>query len=242
MDRSVYEDMYRLERKHWWFRARREILDSLIESKLPAGSSVLDVGCGTGFILERLRDRYDVHGLDDAEIAVKFCHDKGLTFVEQGILGEVRLSRKHYDLVTLLDVIEHVDDDVGLLRAAKDVLSPGGKVLVTVPAHSFLWSQHDVIHHHRRRYDRPMLTRALNAAGLQPTWMSYFNTLLFPLIAAARIAGKIAGDKASDADNVPASPVNEVLYRMFRAEQSLLPRLKLPVGVSIACLAEPCPS
>lgn len=232
--------MYRLERKHWWFRARREILESLIAAQVPAGSSVLDVGCGTGFILERLRDRYDVHGLDDAEIAVEFCHSKGLNFVERGILGEVHLSRPSYDLVTLLDVIEHVDDDVGILRAAKDVLAPGGRVLVTVPALSMLWSNHDVVHHHRRRYDRVMLTRALAAAGLRPTWMSYFNSLLFPLIAAARIVGKLKGDTANDSDSVPRGPVNELLYQTFRAEQSLLSRVSLPIGVSIVCLAEPC--
>lgn len=242
MERSVYEDMYRLERKHWWFRARREILGSLVETHVAAGSSILDVGCGTGFILERLRDRYEVHGLDDAAIAVEFCHSKGLSFVERGILGQARLSRDSYDLVTLLDVIEHVDDDVGILRSAKDVLAPGGQVLVTVPALSMLWSNHDVVHHHRRRYDRPMLTRALRSAGLEPTWMSYFNTLLFPLIAAARLAGKIKGDTANDSDSIPGAPVNELLYRTFRAEQALLPRMSLPVGVSIVCLAKPCPS
>jgi 2-polyprenyl-3-methyl-5-hydroxy-6-metoxy-1,4-benzoquinol methylase len=228
--------MYRLERKHWWFRARREILEGVVRDNVPAGGSILDVGCGTGFMLEKLRDSYDVHGIDDAEIAVKLCHDKGLNFVERGILGKTPLSRPNYDMVMFLDVIEHIDDDVGVLRAAEKVLAPNGSVLVTVPALKVLWSEHDVVHHHRRRYDRAMLEKSLRAAGLEPQWMSYFNTLLFPLVFAARIAGKLR-KSSSDADAVPPGPINELLYRTFGAERRLLSHVKMPVGVSLACIA-----
>lgn len=240
MEQVVYEDMYRLERTHWWFRARREILSGIVREHVPAGGSILDVGCGTGYVLEQLRGSYDVHGIDDAEIAVRFCHSKGLEFVERGVLGSTRLSREAYDLVMFLDVIEHIDDDVGALRSAAQVLAPEGRVLVTVPALQLLWSEHDVVHHHRRRYDRASLTRSLRAAGLEPEWMSYFNTLLFPLVFAARMVGRLKkSGGASDADTVPPGPINELFYRAFGAEQRLLSHLKLPIGVSLACIARP---
>lgn len=239
MEQAVYEDMHRLERTHWWFRARREILSRIVEETVPRGGSILDIGCGTGFMLEHLRRHYDVHGLDDAGIAVELCHKKGLDFVERGLLGKTKLPRDAYDMVMFLDVIEHIDDDVGVLRAAEQVLAPNGSVLVTVPALNILWSEHDVVHHHRRRYDRHSLTTALRSAGLEPQWMSYFNTLLFPLVFAARMAGKLRKSAGpSDADALPPGPINELLYRTFGAERWLLPRLRMPVGVSLACIAK----
>lgn len=238
MEQVIYEDMYRLERTHWWFRARREILTRIVRENVPRGGSILDVGCGTGFVLEELRDSYEVHGIDDAEIAVRFCHSKGLDFVERGVLGKTPLSRSSYDSVMFLDVIEHIDDDVGVLRAAADVLAPEGCVVVTVPALNILWSEHDVVHHHRRRYTRATLERAIRDAGLEPVWISYFNTILFPMIFAARMAGKLKkGGGASDADAIPPGPVNELLYRAFGAEKRLLPHVNMPIGVSLACIA-----
>lgn len=242
VDQAVYEDMHRLERSHWWFRARREILSRIVEKNVRPGGSILDVGCGTGFVLEHLRNSYDVHGLDDAAIAVEFCHQKGLDFVERGILGESKLPRESYDMVMFLDVIEHVDDDVAMLKNGERVLAKGGTVLVTVPALQVLWSGHDVVHHHRRRYDKEMLERSLRAAGLEPRYMSYFNTLLFPLVFAARMAGRLRGNgadtsRASDADALPPGPINELLYRTFGAEKLVLPEMKLPIGVSLVCVA-----
>lgn len=239
MEQVIYEDMYRLERSHWWFRARREILESVVRERVAAGGAILDVGCGTGFVLESLRRDYDVHGLDAADIAVRFCHAKGLDFVTQGVLGTTKLPRV-FDLVMFLDVLEHVDDDVGLLRKSLNVLSPTGSVLITVPALSILWSRHDVVHHHRRRYDRGSLERLLASAGLEPVFTSYYNSVLFPLVLAARTLGRLRGDeRSSDADAVPAAFVNEVLYQAFRAERLVVGRLPLPLGVSLICVARP---
>jgi SAM-dependent methyltransferase len=240
VEQAVYEDMHRLERTHWWFRARREILSRIVEENVPRGGSILDIGCGTGFVLEHLRDRYDVHGLDDAQIAVDLCHKKGLDFVERGILGKTKLPRESYDMVMFLDVIEHVDDDIEMLKNGERVLAKGGTMLVTVPALQMLWSGHDVVHHHRRRYNKRELETSLRAAGLEPRYISYFNTLLFPLVLAARVAGKLRGNGSnehSDADAVPPGPINELLYRTFKSEKLVLPRMKLPIGVSLVCVA-----
>ncbi len=242
MERHLHEDMNRLESTHWWFLARREILAKTIESFVPAGGAILDVGCGTGFVLERLAERYEVHGLDSAELAVEYCKQRGLSNVHLGLLGTADFGRKDFDLVTFLDVIEHLDDDVGALVAAKSMLRERGLVLITVPAFQFLWSAHDEVHHHRRRYTRDSLEQAVRAAGYRPKYVSYFNTVLFPLIAGVRMAQKLLGKRdASDAQE-PSPLVNKVLYRAFSAERSLLPKTSLPFGVSLLCVAEKLPS
>jgi SAM-dependent methyltransferase len=243
VERHIYEDMNRLERSHWWFVARREILAKVIARYVPAGSAILDVGCGTGFVLDELKDRYEVHGLDAAEVAVDFCHQKGLPNVHLGILGETDFGRRDFDLVTFLDVIEHLDDDVGAMTNARALMKKDGLLLVTVPAFQFLWSAHDVVHHHRRRYTRAGLERAVRAAGFEPLYVSYFNTVLFPLIFSARMAGKLLGrDDASDAEHAPSALVNRVLRAAFSAEKAILPNVSMPFGVSLICLARPTAS
>jgi SAM-dependent methyltransferase len=243
MERHVYEDMNRLERSHWWFVARREILAKVIGRYVSPGGAILDVGCGTGFVLEELKDRYEVHGLDAAEVAVDFCHQKGLPNVHLGILGETDFGRRDFDLVTFLDVIEHLDDDVAAMKNARALMKKDGLLLVTVPAFQFLWSAHDVVHHHRRRYTRTDLERAVRAAGFEPLYVSYFNTVLFPLIFSARMAGKLLGrDGASDAEHAPPTLLNKVLQAAFSAEKAVLPNLSMPFGVSLICLAKPAQS
>ena len=242
MEHHIYEDMNRLERSHWWFVARREILAKVIDAYVAPGSAVLDVGCGTGFVLEELKDKYEVHGLDAAAVAVDFCHKKGLRNVHLGILGETDFGRRDFDLVTFLDVIEHLDDDVGAMTNARALMKRDGLLLVTVPAYQFLWSAHDVVHHHRRRYTRAGLERAVRAAGFEPMYVSYFNTVLFPLIFSARMAGKLLGrvgrEDASDAQE-PSPFVNKLLRAAFSAEKAVLPRVSMPFGVSLICLARP---
>lgn len=242
MERHVYEEMYALEKSHWWFLARREIITHVVEQWVPERGSILDVGCGTGFVLERLRDEYEVHGLDAADVAVSFCHEKGLKNVHRGELGETSIGRKDFDLVSFLDVLEHLDDDVGAMKRARTLLRNDGLLLVTVPAFRFLWSQHDVVHHHRRRYRRAQLEAVVRAAGFEPLHVTYFNTVLFPLIAAARLGAKVLGrDDGSDASHTPSPIVNEILRRAFVAEKSVVGRASLPFGVSLLCVAKKRP-
>lgn len=237
MEPHIYEDMNRLERSHWWFLARREILAKVIGRHVRHRGAILDIGCGTGFVLERLRGDYEVHGLEPAEVAVEFCHAKGLPNVHLGVLGKTEIGRRDFDLVTFLDVIEHLDDDVGALRQARALLHDDGLLLVTVPAYRFLWSEHDVVHHHRRRYTRQSLEAAIREAGYEPVDTTYFNTVLFPLIYGARMIGKLLGKAASSDAQAPSPLVNELLYRAFAAEKKLLPGVRLPFGVSLMCVA-----
>ncbi len=238
MEKVLYDEMRESETEHWWFQARREILLQVIKSFVPKGASVLDVVCGTGFILEKLQHDYDAHGLDHAEVAVNYCHERGLTFVKQGLLGEETFNNKKFHLISFLDVIKHIEDDLAVLLAAKPYLSENGVVMITVPAFEFLWSAHDEIHHHKRRYTKETLTELLQKAGYTMRYISYFNTLLFPMIALVRVIGNLTGRRnASDAK--PQSKfVNEMLYRVFESERNLLPNVSLPFGVSLLAVAE----
>jgi SAM-dependent methyltransferase len=141
-----------------------------------------------------------------------------------------------YDLVAVLDVIEHVEDDVAALKAIAKVLRPGGKILITVPAHQWMWSAHDVVNHHKRRYSKATLAASLEKAGLGWRKLHWFNSLLFPVAVAARFAGKLTGKDDSD-DSPPPKPLNALFEAVFGLERHLVGRLPLPPGVSLFAVA-----
>jgi hypothetical protein len=134
--------------------------------------------------------------------------------------------------VLLLDVIEHVDDDVATLRAARGAVGDGGLLIVTVPAYRWLWSGHDEVLGHRRRYTAGELRAAVERAGFRVLRVSYFNTLLFPLLAAVRAGKRVRGDRGHDLRRPPA-PLNWLLERAFAFERHLVPRVSLPFGASL---------
>jgi len=142
---------------------------------------------------------------------------------------------KSYDLVALLDVLEHVTDDRGSLAAILERLKPGGALLLTVPINPWMWSAHDVAHHHHRRYRKAEIRRLALDAGYQIELLSPFNSLLFPPIAAVRLVGKLTGKDDSD-DAMPSAPVNKVLDTIFGLERGLIGRLPMPFGVSLAAV------
>jgi SAM-dependent methyltransferase len=240
METKLYQEMYGVESQHWWFRARRDILISLILKYLPKGC-LLDVGCGTGFILESLKtqyaSQYETWGIDISEIAIQFCQEKGLTQVAQGILENNVLPEHYFDLIMFLDMIEHLDHDLLALTRAKHYLKYQGQILITVPAYQFLWSAHDEIHHHKRRYTKKQITELLCQSGYEVVFISYFNTFLFPLITIARLIGNLLNRHHSSDVSLPSDLVNHILYQIFGGEQNLLPHLSFPFGVSIICFA-----
>ncbi len=240
MEIKLYQEMYSVESQHWWFRARRDILLSLILKYLPKGC-VLDVGCGTGFILESLKtqyaSQYETWGIDISEIAIQFCQEKGLTQVSQGILENNALPEHYFELIMFLDMIEHLEHDLPALTQAKHYLKPQGQLLITVPAYQFLWSAHDEVHHHKRRYTKKQIIELLSQAGYEVVFVSYFNTFLFPLIAIARLIGNQLNRHHRSDVKLPSALVNQILYQVFRSEKNLFPNLSFPFGVSLVCLA-----
>ena len=202
------------------------------------------MGCGTGFVLEKLQGLgYEGWGLDSSKVAVGLCEQRGLTTVTKGILGSnlSQLSEKSFDMITFLDVIEHIDQDLELLSTAKQYLKSEGLILITVPAYQFLWSSHDQAHGHKRCYKKSQVVELCQQAGYEVIFASYFNTFLFPLVAIARLAGNFRKylQKAENSSDAKPAPIwlNGLLEKVFRSEQYLLPKFSLPFGVSIICVA-----
>ncbi|HEY0649325.1 class I SAM-dependent methyltransferase [Phenylobacterium sp.] len=240
MERQIYDRMRVLEQTHWWFTARREILAAEIARlPLPRPARILEAGCGTGGNLELLKTFGDVRAIEpDAESRAYAAERSGVT-VDGGLLpdGLPDLGGP-FDLVTAFDVVEHVDDDAGAVAALGRLLKPGGFLVTTVPAHAWMWSQHDVQHHHKRRYTRPAYRRLFEAAGLKVRRATYFNSVLFPPIAAVRLAKSAARIKGGDDEAMPPAPLNGLLRHLFGAEKAILRATDIPFGVSILLIAE----
>ena len=241
MDEHLYEAFLRVERSHWWFVARQRILLDLTRRFVPPSGRILDVGCGTGYYLEEARREFDAHGIDFSETAVRMCHARGLTTVTNDTIDELaQRGTPPFDSVMFFDVVEHLDDDVGALNAARQVLAPGGLAMVTVPAYMFLWSPHDDANQHRRRYTASGLTRALTAAGFRIELVTYFNTFLFPLALGRRMAQRLLPRQDYDELALPSPWVNRWCRRVFESERSIVraagPRGLLPFGLSIAAV------
>jgi SAM-dependent methyltransferase len=162
--------------------------------------------------------------------------------VKGGYLPDVPLEDGHYDLIVLLDVLEHIPDDKGALAALKPKLAPGGRLMLTVPAMPSLWSGHDVAHHHQRRYTRATLDAVVQAAGFDTLRRTAFNTLLLPAIVGVRWLNRLLGRAGGDEDRIPPRPINGLLTWLFGAERHVAVRGLLPAGVSIALVAEPAGS
>jgi SAM-dependent methyltransferase len=239
MEELVYHKLVAAEQGHWWSVARRDIILSVLRRHLPEHSSLLDIGCGTGYFLEAARRHYRVSGLDSSPIALEYCRQRGIEPAWAGGPDDLgAIEQQTFDAITLLDVIEHLDDDAGALRAIARHLSGRGLLLVTVPAYPWLWSDHDDIARHKRRYTLSSLRRAVTAAGFHIEKISYFNSLLFPPILAVRGLMKLAGRRMGiSAMDFRPGRVNEFLRFCFRAERHWLAIGRFPAGVSLIVLA-----
>jgi SAM-dependent methyltransferase len=148
-------------------------------------------------------------------------------------LPELRgVAEAHYDMVGAFDVVEHIADDTAAVSSIARRLKPGGKLVIAVPAHPWMWSAHDTVNHHHRRYSKRALKRLITASPLKLEAIGYFNSLLFPLAVAQRLASRVAGKDDSDL-KLPAKPVNYALERGFAAERLLIGRIPLPPGLSL---------
>jgi SAM-dependent methyltransferase len=239
MERAVYDRMAELDQQHWWFTARRKILASVIRriARPPRDADILEIGCGTGHNLDMLGGfgrieacEYDDHARALAERRI------GKPIAKVCLPDLSAYDEGRFDLIALLDVLEHVDADAATLAAIRSRLRPGGALLLTVPINPWMWSAHDVSHHHKRRY-RPRDVKAmLRAAGFDIQLCSPFNTLLYPAVAAARVAGKAMGREQAD-DAMPGKGVNALLGSIFGLEAGIIGRVPMPFGVSLVAVA-----
>ena len=242
MDQDFYLQYASVEDKHWWFVGRRQIIDSFIRKlNLPKNAEILEAGCGTGGNLIMLSAHGRVDAMEIDKIACELANQRQVTKVQNGSLPDNIPFKGKYDLIVILDVLEHLDEDLAALQTLYAKLKPGGWLLVTVPAYQFLWSQHDQINHHKRRYILNNLQQLVRKADYDIHYKSYFNTLLFPLIVFLRFWSKLFqnSDSQTQGDLVmPSKFVNCFLTLFFASERHLLHCMPLPFGVSILLLAQ----
>jgi SAM-dependent methyltransferase len=173
-------------------------------------------------------------GMDMSDEAISFSKEIFDGRVEKGALpDQVPYQEEFFDLITALDVIEHIDDDVGSISAIRALLVPGGKCIFTVPAYMFLWSAHDEMNQHKRRYTLPELNERLVQAGFTVEKISYYNTLLFPAVFLVRMLNNVLQREGAPDTDMPGSAMNYVLKKIFGIEKYLLRYLNLPFGVSV---------
>ena len=238
MERKVYEQMAQLDQCHWWFTARRRILAELIERVVqpPKDARILELGAGTGHNLSMLSRFGTVEASELDSVARKLASERLGREVKEAALPDLSMfPADSYDLIALLDVLEHLPDDKGSLAAIRGRLKPGGALLLTVPANRWMWSAHDVAHHHHRRYRKSEIEKLALDAGFRIELLSPFNSLLFPPIAAVRLLGKVTGKDDSD-DAMPGALVNRTLDTIFGLERSLIGRVPMPFGVSLVAV------
>ena len=239
MERSVYREMAELDQRHWWYKARREVLADLIrrEARPPLNARILELGCGTGHNLEMLGQFGTVDALELDDEARSIAEQRLGRSVMSAPLPELAgVPDRGYDLIAALDVIEHIGDDQAAIAAIAAKLKPGAKFVMTVPAHQWMWSAHDVVNHHKRRYSKPGLRRLIEHSPLRLEKIGYLNSLLFPLAVAERFASRIRGKDSADV-KLPSAPLNAALERIFAPERHLVGRLPLPPGLSLFAVA-----
>jgi SAM-dependent methyltransferase len=236
MEDWTYQEHYEMEDRHWWFRSRRHVIWALVErAEPPPSPRILDAGCGTGRNVVEFSALGDVEGVDLSPTAVEFCQRRGLAGVRESAIEDLPFEDGRFDLILATDVIEHLPDDGAALAELRRVASPGGRLIITVPAYNWLWSQHDRSWHHFRRYTRPMLRKRVLAQGWEPTMSTYFFSSMLAPVALVRTVQRLHrnGNRKSDFRLSPA-PLNRWLELPVRGEARLIQRgVSLPAGVSL---------
>lgn len=249
MDLTYEAKYHQLEEQHWWFAGRRDAVYDLIQRiQLPATAAILEIGCSGGPLMQRLRAAgyTDLTGIDVSAPAIELAQARGVPNVSVMDGAALEFADTRFDLVIASDVLEHIENEAKALSEWTRVLKPGGQLLVFVPAHSYLWSEHDVVNHHFRRYSRAGLVAALIRAGLRPSRSSFWNAAMYFPTAALRlgrrlVSGPVSSEKKPGATGDLhhfAGPANAALLGWVKAENRLLRHVDLPLGVSVFALAQ----
>jgi ubiquinone/menaquinone biosynthesis C-methylase UbiE len=243
MEAAEYERMYALEDTYWWFQGRKQIITSCLETHdlLRPGLRVLDVGCGTGLMLQRLAD-LDPMGLDFSSLSMRYCRLRGAKRLLQADVARLPLQDSSLDLILGLDLLEHVERDDLLVDQFQRVLKPGGHVLITVPAHQDLWSEHDEALHHFRRYSANQFRRLLTERGFTLVKFSFaISATYLPIVAFRRLQRWLHrnANNRKPKTHLIVLPrlINQALIRVLHAEAWWLRNHDIPFGITLLALA-----
>lgn len=241
MEAKEYEIMQKLEGEHWWFVARRKVIAAMLSQlNLPANAQVLEIGCGSGGNLKMLSQFGEVYGVEPNDKARASATAKGLAkAIEKAKLpAQIPFSDKKFDLIVLLDALEHIEEDTQALKVLHGSLKDSGILFITVPAFKFLWSAHDVSCHHKRRYNKASLRKVLADAGFKEHYVSYFNFWLFPVVLTVRMVNKLLGVKDQSDLKMPGKFMNKLLTGIFASERILIGKISFLFGVSLMLAAK----
>ncbi|MEM9682781.1 MAG: class I SAM-dependent methyltransferase [Pseudomonadota bacterium] len=239
MDSAEYGKLAEREQVHWWHVSRRQILSTIVRDlNLPTNAQILDVGAGTGGNLGMLSDFGALSAMEFDDTARRIATDATGISVRSGALpDDIPFPERSFDLVAAFDVIEHIEDDRRAVAALYATTKPGGCFVSTVPAYSWMWSEHDELLHHKRRYTMPPYARMIAETGFRIEKRTYFNTFLFPLAASVRLGQTMLGKTAEAERTVPGPAMNSALTRIFSSEASFLGSVSFPFGLSILVVA-----
>jgi SAM-dependent methyltransferase len=246
MNVEIYEHMYLSEKDNWWFKGRRELItDMVARACKPQRGEALkipDVGCGTGLNSQAFEQFGEVYGLDMSREALGFSKLRGKSNLIQAYADHLPIEDDTFDVLCALDLLEHIEDDIGAIKEFHRVLKPGGRLILTVPAFMSLWSSHDDVLHHKRRYNKTAFIRELKSCNFYLDRLTYWNFFLFPAVALARIIHRGASDAREGGKyGLPDLPevLNRLLLQLLRVETAAIRRgHNLPVGVSMFCICK----
>jgi SAM-dependent methyltransferase len=237
MDRDYELQTHQAEDRHWWYRGRRKVLDGVIsELRLPARAQILDAGCGSGRNMIDFARHGSVTGVELSETSVDLARKREAGEVIEGSVLEMPFEAGTFDVAASLDVIEHLEDDLAALRELRRVVKPGGALLVTVPAYQWLWSGHDEVNHHHRRYTRRSLQRVGEQAGWRQVRTTYFNSLLLPAAILLRVLDRFSRKTTESSLDlwIPPAPLNWLLERPLALEAAMIAHGgRIPAGLSL---------
>lgn len=246
MEAEIYGIAANVEKKHWWFCGRRTILRSTLNHLLPARDctrKILEVGCGNGGNLSLLAEYGQVTAMELNDQARARAVECGIAQVVKGWLPDGLPFEEHkFDLILALDVVEHINDDLGSIRALRKILNPNGMLIIMVPAYQWLWSDHDELTHHKRRYNLAQCKELLAEGGFNIRYATYFNSLLFPLAVLRIKLRKYFSNDLYSAMHIPMPFINRLLLSVFKLESHLIPSISIPFGISILICATPTDS
>lgn len=241
MEDKEIQQMSEFEEDYWWFKGRKKIIQSLLNTQIKdkLNLKILDVGCGSGGTTSILTEFGTVYGIDFSFSALKFSNQRGLKVLKSDVY-EMPFSSESFDIVTMFDSLEHIENELKVLSEIKRVMKKNSLLFITVPAYQFLWSNHDEALLHFRRYNSKNLDLVIKNTGLNNIRMSYFVSIIFLPLALFRIFSKLKTNKEKPKPTLIRVPkfIDEILQKLLFFENRLMQKVNLPFGLSLMCIAK----